>query len=108
MTGLDSAHPLLVRNARILDPSQGLDERGDLLVENGMISAVGAASANENAPEGAEVLDASGLLLIPGPRRHPRPHGRTGSEHRETIRSVSRAAAAGGPPRSSPCPTPIP
>lgn len=96
MTGLDSAHPLLVRNARILDPSQGLDERGDLLVENGMISAVGAASAKENAPEGAEVLDASGLLLIPGLVDIRVHMGEPGSEHRETIRSVSRAAAAGG------------
>ncbi|WP_244486532.1 dihydroorotase [Aureimonas sp. Leaf324] len=96
MTGLDGARPLLVRNARILDPSQRLDERGDLLVENGTISAVGAASANENAPDGAEVLDASGLLLIPGLVDIRVHMGEPGSEHRETIRSVSRAAAAGG------------
>lgn len=95
MTGLD-ARPLLIRNARILDPSQGLDERGDLLVENGAISAVGASAAGHGAPDGAQVLDARGLLLIPGLVDVCVHMGEPGTEHRETIRSVSRAAAAGG------------
>ncbi|WP_245414905.1 dihydroorotase [Aureimonas flava] len=87
---------MLVRGARILDPSQGLDERGDLLVENGLITAAGASVAGQGAPDGARILDAGGQLLIPGlvdARVHM---GEPGSEHRETIRSVSRAAAAGG------------
>ena len=88
MTGLDTARPLLVRGARILDPSQGLDERGDLLVENGVISAVGASAADQGAPDGAEIVDANGLLLIPGLVDIRVHMGEPGSEHRETIRRV--------------------
>ncbi|WP_427023182.1 dihydroorotase [Aureimonas ureilytica] len=91
-----STRPLVVANARILDPSRGLDEVGTLVVQDGIIAAAGADAQNQGAPEGAEVIDARGLLLIPGLVDARVFMGEPGGEHRETIRSVSRAAAAGG------------
>lgn len=92
----DNTPPLVVANARILDPSQGLDEIGTLVVDGGVIRACGASARNQGAPDGAETIDARGLLLIPGIVDARVFMGEPGGEHRETIRSVSRAAAAGG------------
>ena len=58
--------PLLLTGARVLDPAgeRLLDSR-DVLVENGRISAVGAAGTLQT-PAGAQRIDLSGLTLIPG------------------------------------------
>lgn len=56
--------PLLIRNATLLtarDPA--LIQNGSILIENGKISAVGASL---QAPSGADVLDASGMYVMPG------------------------------------------
>ncbi len=85
--------PLVLRGGRLLDPSTGRDETGDLLLAGGEISAAGRL---EGVPEEAEVLDVSGKVVAPGfvdlhvHLREP------GGEHKETIRSGARAAAAGG------------
>ncbi|ALN73374.1 dihydroorotase [Aureimonas sp. AU20] len=90
------SRPLVVANARILDPSRRLDEVGTLIAEDGIILAAGGNAQNQGFPEGAEVIDARGMLLIPGLVDARVFMGEPGGEHRETIRSVSRAAAAGG------------
>lgn len=83
-------------NARIVDPSQGMDEIGTVIVENGQIAAAGATTRNQGAPEGAETVDCAGLVIAPG-LVDARVHiGEPGNEHRETIASASQAAAAGG------------
>ena len=83
---------LLIRNGRVIDPSQGVDRRADVLVRDGRIAAIG-----ENlAADGAERLDASGCIVAPGfidlhcHLREP------GKEYAETIESGGRAAATGG------------
>lgn len=88
--------PLVVENARILDPSRQLDEAGSLVVLDGVIAEAGAAARNQGRPDGSEVVDARGALLIPGLVDARVFIGEPGGEHRETIRSVSQAAAAGG------------
>jgi len=88
--------PLVVENARILDPSRQLDEAGSLVVLDGVIAEAGAAARNQGRPDGSEVIDARGALLIPGLVDARVFIGEPGGEHRETIRSVSQAAAAGG------------
>jgi dihydroorotase len=81
------------RGGRLLDPGRGLDGPGDVLVRGGEIEAVGPL---EDVPEEAEAVDVSGLVVAPGfidlhvHLREP------GGEHKETIRSGARAAAAGG------------
>ena len=85
--------PLLLRGGRLVDPSQNLDERGDLLITGGDIAAVGGKI---NGPEEAEVVDCEGLIVAPGfidVHCHLREPGR---EDVETVATGARAAAAGG------------
>jgi len=84
------------RNARIVDPSRGVDEIGTLFVVDGKIAAAGARALNQGAPEGADVRDCTGLTIIPGLVDTRVFIGEPGGEHRETIASASAAAAAGG------------
>ena len=86
----------ILKNVRILDPSRNLDETGTIVIENGRIAAAGADALNQGEPEGAEVRDCAGLLAIPGLVDARVYTGEPGAEHRETIASASRAAAAGG------------
>lgn len=85
--------PLLFRDARIVDPSQGLDEVSHLLVQDGTIAAIGR---DVGTPDGAEVIDATGWVIAPGlidvhvHLREP------GQEDRETIATGAASAVAGG------------
>jgi dihydroorotase len=83
---------LLIRNGRVIDPACGRDQIADVLIEGGLIVAVGPGLDGG----GAEVFDATGLVVAPGfidMHAHLR---EPGSEHAETIETGSRAAAAGG------------
>ncbi len=86
----------VLKNARIIDPSRSLDEIGTLIIRDGKIAAAGREALNQGTPEGAEVVDCSGLLAVPGLVDARVFTGEPGAEHRETIQSASRAAAAGG------------
>lgn len=85
--------PVLVRDARLLDPASALDTRGDLLIADGAVTGIGAGLGH---PEGAEVVEAEGLCLAPGLIDLRAALGEPGGEHRETIASAAQAAAAGG------------
>lgn len=81
----------LIKNARIIDPSQGLDRTADILVEAGIIKKIGEIGA-----EAGRVIDASGLIAAPGlvdMHVHLRDPGQT---EKEDILSGCCAAAAGG------------
>src|SRR5690606_23739520 len=81
-------------NAHLVDPATGLDETGDLLVEDGVIAATGVDIV---APDGdVETIDCAGHLLCPGLIDMRVFTGEPGNEHRETLASASEAAAAGG------------
>ncbi|MDQ0453985.1 dihydroorotase [Rhizobium paknamense] len=89
--------PLVINNARIIDPSRSLDEMGSIIVDaEGVILAAGSEARNQGAPEGAEIRDASGLVAAPGLVDAQVFLGEPGAEHRETLASAGRAAAAGG------------
>ena len=83
---------LLIKNGRVVDPASGHDGPADVLIEDGRVTSV-ARNLDGN---GAEVLDAAGLVVAPGfidmhvHLREP------GIEHSETIETGARAAAAGG------------
>ena len=88
--------PTVLQNLRIIDPSRDLDETGTIVIENGRITAAGKAAQNQGAPDGADVVDCHGLIAAPGLVDARVYVGEPGAEHRETIESASRAAAAGG------------
>ena len=54
---------LLVAGGRVVDPSQGLDGRYDVLVEDGAVARIDGKIA---PPKGAETVEASGLVVTPG------------------------------------------
>ena len=85
--------PVLLKGGRLVDPSEGLDRAGDLLLANGMIADT---SWRIDAPHEAEVIDCTGMIVSPGfidVHCHLREPGR---EHVETIATGAAAAAAGG------------
>jgi dihydroorotase len=87
------SRPLLIRGGRVIDPSQSLDTVGDVLILDGKVAEVGA---NLTAPDDALRIDAADRVVTPGlidvhvHLREP------GDEHKETIATGARAAAAGG------------
>ncbi len=92
-----SAHaPLLFVNARLVDPSSGVETRGGLLALDGRIADLGPAVTADGAPEGARIVDCRGDVLAPGLVDLQAFVGEPGAEHRETIATATAAAAAGG------------
>lgn len=84
---------LLIKGGRVIDPSQGIDDTLDVVVENGLVKEIGKGLA---APAGAETIDASGKYVVPGlidMHVHLRDPG---LEYKEDIVSGTRAAVAGG------------
>ncbi|MEK1887915.1 MAG: dihydroorotase [Phyllobacterium sp.] len=86
----------VLQNARIVDPSRGLDEIGTLIIKGDSIVASGADARNQGTPEGATIIDCKGKAVLPGLVDARVFIGEPGAEHRETIASASHAAAAGG------------
>lgn len=82
-------------NARLIDPATGRDEPGGLVVRGAEIAEMGA-HLRRNAPDGAEVIDCQGHVLAPGLIDCQVFTGDPGEEHRETLKTASFAAAAGG------------
>ena len=87
---------LLLRGGRILDPSQNVDETGDVLLSGGVVEAVGRIGEIRRDGDELETIDCAGRVVSPGfidVHCHLREPGR---EEVETIASGARAAAAGG------------
>src|SRR5262245_51069477 len=83
-----------IYNARLLDPASGRDEKGGILVENGLITDIGPAIAKTTV---ADVkIDAKGKALAPGLIDLRVKTGEPGAENKETLETASDAAAAGG------------
>lgn len=92
----ETTAPILFVNARLIDPATGTEGRGGLLVRDGRIADLGPALTAGAAPDGARVIDCKGEVLAPGLIDMQAFVGEPGSEHRETIASVTHAAAVGG------------
>jgi dihydroorotase len=86
---------LLLRGARVLDPTSGIDAPHDVLVRGGEIAEL-APPGSLAAPPGAETVEAEGKHLFAA-FVDPHVHLRTpGQEHKEDLETGTRAAAAGG------------
>src|ERR687894_3072757 len=85
---------LLIANGYVVDPTQNVNGGRDILIEDGRVAAL--LKSGEPAPEGAEVFDATGLVVAPGfidLHTHLR---EPGQEYKETIASGAASAVAGG------------
>jgi len=86
---------LLIKGGRVVDPGQGLDSESDILIIDGRIASV-SRSPSKEVPRNCEVIDAKGLIVVPGlidMHCHLRDPG---MPEEETIASGTASAAAGG------------
>jgi dihydroorotase len=87
---------LLIQGGRLIDPSQGIDGDLDLLLEDGVVAKIGERLKRPKDTPATTTIDASGLVVCPGlidihvHLREP------GQEYKETVRTGTMAAAAGG------------
>ncbi|HWS54306.1 MAG TPA: dihydroorotase [Pyrinomonadaceae bacterium] len=85
---------LLIANGYVIDPAEGVNAGRDLFIEDGRVRAL--LGRGEARPEGAEVFDATGLVVAPGfidLHTHLR---EPGQEYKESIATGAAAAVAGG------------
>jgi dihydroorotase len=93
---LSDRRPILLTNARIVDPSRDLDIDGDLLLADGIVRDARRGIGAAGVPEGTEIIDCRGRVAAPGLVDMRAFVGEPGAEYRETFASASQAAAAGG------------
>jgi dihydroorotase len=93
---LSDRRPILLANARIVDPSRDLDFPGDLLIAEGVVREAKKGIGAAGVPEGTEVIDCRGKLVAPGLVDMRAFIGEPGAASRETLATASQAAAAGG------------
>lgn len=82
-----------IKNVRVFDPALGLDQKADVLLSEGKIEAIGAGL---KASSDYQAIEAEGKCLFPGLvdlHTHLR---EPGFEHKETVETGTRSAAAGG------------
>lgn len=82
---------LLIHSGTILDPSQNLERRADLLIRDGKVAAIGA-----NLGSADRAIDASGCLVTPGLIDIHVHFREPGDEEEETVASGAAAVVAGG------------
>jgi dihydroorotase len=82
-------------NARLIDPGSGLDQKGGALIADGKIVDLGPGVTADSVGD-AHIVDCGGHVLAPGLIDMLVFSGEPGHEHRETLATSSRAAAAGG------------
>ncbi|MBV8396858.1 MAG: dihydroorotase [Actinobacteria bacterium] len=91
LVGKCGAENIVIRGARVVDPTEGIDAVLDVRIDGGVVAAIGTVDTNEH-----RVIEAEGLVLAPAfvdPHVHLRTPGR---EDEETIATGTAAAAAGG------------
>ena len=97
MTAANAAPRRVFRNARLIDPASGLDDKGAVLVNpDGTIADLGGHVVVDSIQEDIQTIDCGGHALVPG-LVDMRVYSREpGDEYMETLKTLSRAAVAGG------------
>ncbi|MFT3941929.1 dihydroorotase [Rhodopseudomonas sp.] len=93
---LTDRRPILLANARLIDPSRDFDGIGDVLIADGVIRDARRGIGAAGVPEGTDIINCAGMVVAPGLVDMRAFVGEPGASHRETFASASQAAAAGG------------
>ncbi|MBV9530930.1 MAG: dihydroorotase [Bradyrhizobium sp.] len=93
---LTDRRPMLLANARVVDPSRDFDGAGDVLIADGFIREMRRGIGAADVPEGADIINCKGKVVAPGLIDMRAFVGEPGFSHRETFASASQAAASGG------------
>src|SRR6266566_676896 len=93
---LTDRRPILLANARVVDPSRDFDGLGDVLIADGVIRDARRGIGAAGVPEGTDIVNCAGMVIAPGLVDMRAFVGEPGASHRETFASASQAAAAGG------------
>ncbi len=87
----------ILTNVRIIDPSQKMDEIGNVIInQKGKIAAIGKNAKDSSISKSAEKIDLKGNIAIPGIVDMKAFVGEPGFEYKENFRTLSQAALAGG------------
>ncbi len=94
----------MIRNGRVIDPSQMIDSKADLLIEDGIIKGIFLSEYSSDEMSSAkhiendvqEVIDANGMWVVPGLIDTHVHFREPGLEYKEDIETGCQAAAAGG------------
>src|ERR1700747_2679162 len=93
---LTDRRPILLANARVVDPSRDVDGPGDVLIADGLIREMRRGIGAAGVPEGTDIVNCPGMIVAPGLIDMRAFAGERGYSHRETFASASQAAATGG------------
>ena len=93
---MPNSQPIAFINARLIDPESRFDGLGSLVVSEGVICDVSRRATFANLSSDVRVIDCNGAMLAPGLIDLRVKTGEPGAEPKETLKSASRAAAAGG------------
>src|SRR3974390_835993 len=93
---LTDRRPILLANARVVDPSRDFDGPGDLLIADGVVREMRRGIGAAGVPEGTHIINCNGKIAAPGLVDMRAFVGEPGFGHRETFASASQAAATGG------------
>ena len=87
----------ILTNVRIIDPSQNIDEIGNIIInDKGKIKSIGKSTKSTDASKSADKIDLKGNIAIPGIVDMKAFVGEPGFEYKENFRTLSQAALAGG------------
>jgi dihydroorotase len=89
---------IIIKSGHIVNPALGCEGNGDILIENGRITRIrgGEGPAQDIDLQGSRVIDATGLLVLPGLLDMHTHLREPGFEYKETIKTGSEAAVHGG------------
>jgi len=93
---LNDRRPILLANARVVDPSRDFDGPGDVLIADGVVRETRRGIGAAGVPEGTDIINCNGKIVAPGLIDMRAFVGEPGFGHRETFASASQAAASGG------------
>jgi len=93
---LTDRRPILLANARVIDPSRDFDGPADVLIADGVIRDARRGIGAAGVPEGTDIVNCAGMIVAPGLVDMRAFVGEPGMGHRETFASASQAAATGG------------